>query len=236
MAMLPRFHTRRMQRDGRRFYSCDGHELPSVTTVLSATEDQSWLVAWRERIGAEEADRISREASELGTRTHSLVEHYLLDRHSGQQLSLLQQPPEETSPATQEDQALLEAFRPFLDEVEEVLLLEGTVWHVDDRGKGFAGSFDALLRWQDQLLVVDWKTTRKQKYRADWGKAATQMAAYSRAIQQRYGIPVDRAVVVSVSRGRLKLDTHLFEPDELDLYWDAFQNRLDAYERGMVIA
>lgn len=234
--MLPRFHTRRVQRGGRRFYSCDGHELPSVTTVLSATEDQSWLVAWRERIGTEEADRISREASELGTRTHSLVEHYLLDRHSGQQLSLLQQAPEETSPATQEDQALLEAFRPFLDEVEEVLLLEGTVWHVDDRGKGFAGSFDALLRWQGRLVVVDWKTTRKQKNRGDWGKAFCQCSAYSQAIQQRYGLEVDGGLVVSVNRGNLRRDVHRLEEDEMQLYWDAFQNRLDAYERGMVIA
>jgi genome maintenance exonuclease 1 len=225
-----------MQRDGRRFYSCDGHELPSVTTVLSETEDKSWLAAWRDRIGAAEADRISREASELGTRTHSLVENYLLERFDHKQLSLLPPAEEEASGAGPEDQDLLQAFRPFLDEVEEVLLLEGTVWHVDEAGKGFAGSFDALLRWQEQLVVVDWKTTRKQKYRGDWGKAACQMAAYSRAIQQRYGIPVNRAVVVSVSRGRLKLDTHLFEPDEMDLYWEAFKDRLEAYEQGLVIA
>ena len=71
--MLPRFQTRRTSLDGVRHYSCDGHLLPSVTAVLSETEDKSWLVAWRERIGHAEADRISAEASALGTRTHSLV-------------------------------------------------------------------------------------------------------------------------------------------------------------------
>jgi ATP-dependent exoDNAse (exonuclease V) beta subunit len=234
--MLPRFHTRRFQRSGRRFYSCDGHELPSVTTVISATEDSSWLVAWRERIGHAEADRICAEASALGTRTHFLVENYLLERFDHKQLSLLSPAEEEASDSGPEDQDLLQAFRPFLDQVEELLLTEGTVWWVDEHGKGFAGSFDALVRWRGQLLVIDWKTTRKQKYRGDWGKAATQMAAYSRAIQQRYGIPVNRAVVVSVSRGRLKLDTHVFEPDELDLYWEAFKDRLEAYQQGLVIA
>ena len=233
--MLPRFKTRRVQRDGRRFYQCDSHDLPSVTTILSSTEDQSWLIAWRERVGAEEADRISREASTLGTRVHGRIEQQLIQRFGNQQLSLLQEP-QEGGPEGDEDASLVQAFQPWLDEVQGCLLTEGSVWWTDDRGKGFAGSFDALVTWRDQTWVIDFKTTRKQKYRADWAKAATQMAAYSRAIQQRYGLEVDRAAVVSVSRGRLKLDTHCFEPDELDLYWEAFQNRLEAYERGEVIA
>lgn len=230
--MLPRFKTRREQRDGRRFYSVDGHCLPSVTTVLSATEDQAWLAAWRERIGHAEAERICAEASALGTRTHALVERQLLERFDHQQLNLLE--PVEGDPG--EDQDLARAFQPWLEEVEDCLLTEGTVWHVDEHGKGFAGSFDALVRWRGELFVADFKTTRKQKYRGDWGKAATQMAAYSQAIQQRYGVPVNRAVVVSVSRGRLKLDTHRFEPDELALYWEAFKTRLEAYEQGLIIA
>ena len=234
--MLPRFQTRRTNLDGVRHYSCDGHLLPSVTAVLSETEDKSWLVAWRERIGHAEADRISAEASALGTRTHSLVENYLLELHGHKQLSLLELPQEGGSPAAQEDQALLGAFKPFLDEVEEVLLLEGTVWWTDQRGKGFAGSFDALLRWQGRLVVVDWKTTRKQKNRGDWGKAFAQCSAYSQAIQQRYGLEVEGGLVVSVNRGNLRRDVHQVETDELGLYWEAFLNRLDAYERGLVIA
>jgi genome maintenance exonuclease 1 len=234
--MLPRFHTRRTSIEGVRHYSCDGHVLPSVTAVLSETEDKSWLVAWRERIGHAEADRISREASELGTRTHSLVENYLLERFDHKQLSLLQEPQEGATPATQEDQGLLGAFKPFLDEVEEVLLLEGTVWWTDENGKGFAGSFDALLRWQGRLVVVDWKTTRKQKNRGDWGKAACQCSAYGQAINQRYGLDVEGGLVVSVNRGNLRRDVHQFDEEELGLYWEAFQNRLAAYESGEVIA
>jgi hypothetical protein len=235
MVMLPRFKTRRLQRGGQRFYLADSYCLPSVTTVLSETEDKSWLAAWRDRIGAAEADRICAEASALGTRVHGLVERKLLERFDHKQLTLLQEP-QEGGHLGEEDESLAQAFQPWLGEVEDCLLTEGTVWWTDDRGKGFAGSFDALVTWRNQTWVVDFKTTRKQKYRGDWGKAACQMAAYSRAIQQRYGIPVNRAVVVSVSRGRLKLDTHLFEPDEMDLYWEAFKDRLEAYEKGLVIA
>lgn len=233
--MLPRFRTRRVNLGGVRHYSCDGHVLPSVTAVLSETEDKAWLAAWRERIGHQEADRISKEASELGTRTHSLVENYLLAHHDDQQLSLLQDP-QEGPPEGSEDASLLKAFKPFLDEVQEVLLLEGTVWWTDAEGKGFAGSFDALLRWQDRLWVVDWKTTRKQKNRGDWGKAFCQCSAYAQAIQQRYGIEVEGGLVVSVNRGNLKRDVHQVEEDELELYWEAFTTRLSAYERGEIVA
>ena len=51
MPFLPRFKTRRVHTDGKRFYLCDGHQLPSVTTVISSTSDQSWLLAWREKVG-----------------------------------------------------------------------------------------------------------------------------------------------------------------------------------------
>lgn len=235
MPFLPRFKTRRVHKDGRRFYCADGHVLPSVTTVLSSTEDRSWLAAWRERVGHEEADRISREASTLGTRVHARIEEKLIERFGDNQLNLLPNP-QEGGEAGEEDESLVEAFQPWLETVQDCLMTEGSVWWTDEEGKGYAGSFDSLVRWRDELYVVDYKTTRKQKNRGDWGQACCQMAAYSRAIHQRYGVDVQRAVVVSVSRSRLKLDTHAFEPEELDLYWEAFTNRLEAYERGEIVA
>ena len=54
---------------GKRHYSLDGSNLPSVTTILSATkseEDKAALAAWKERVGKLEADRIKKEASSRG--------------------------------------------------------------------------------------------------------------------------------------------------------------------------
>ena len=65
---------------GSRHYSLDGSNLPSVTTILSVTkseEDKAALLAWKQRIGNVEADRIKKEASARGTSMHSYIEKFL---------------------------------------------------------------------------------------------------------------------------------------------------------------
>mgnify|MGYP001585161168 CR=1 FL=1 len=56
-----------------RNYRIDGTEYPSVTTVLQVLSKPA-LARWRGKIGNEEADKISREATELGTRVHRACE------------------------------------------------------------------------------------------------------------------------------------------------------------------
>ena len=67
----------RVQEDGKRFYQTpEGQRYPSVTTVTGLlTRDHIKL--WRERVGAEEANRVSTQAAKRGTKMHSLFEQYL---------------------------------------------------------------------------------------------------------------------------------------------------------------
>ena len=64
-----------------RFYQVkdDGNlvaDLPSVTTVLGNTKDQSGLDKWRKRVGEAEANRISTLSMNRGTVMHRLIELY----------------------------------------------------------------------------------------------------------------------------------------------------------------
>ena len=64
-----------------RFYQVkdDGNlvaDLPSVTTVLGQTKDQSGLDKWRKKVGDVEADRISTLSMNRGTIMHRLIELY----------------------------------------------------------------------------------------------------------------------------------------------------------------
>ena len=61
---------------GRTYSTPDGKSYPSVTTVLSILNEHI-IKAWRERVGEEEANRISGVAANRGTRVHSIVEKYL---------------------------------------------------------------------------------------------------------------------------------------------------------------
>ena len=50
--------------DGKRYYTLeDGTRLPSVTTVLGAQKKDA-IMAWRKKVGEEEANRVSRKASQ----------------------------------------------------------------------------------------------------------------------------------------------------------------------------
>ena len=58
----------RTENSNGRFYNTpDGKLLPSVTTILSATKDNSYLDEWRNNIGEQKAAKITEEASRLGT-------------------------------------------------------------------------------------------------------------------------------------------------------------------------
>jgi hypothetical protein len=47
-------------KDGKRHYETpDGRQVPSVTTVLSATKDMRHLHAWRKRVGEAKAQQIT---------------------------------------------------------------------------------------------------------------------------------------------------------------------------------
>ena len=62
--------------NGRTYSTPNGKSYPSVTTVLSILNEDI-IKAWRDRVGEEEANRISSKASNRGTRVHSIVEKYL---------------------------------------------------------------------------------------------------------------------------------------------------------------
>ena len=63
--------------DGRVYVDPHGNELPSVTTILSATKDMTVLDAWRKRIGEDEANRQIKHAVNVGNLMHESVERRL---------------------------------------------------------------------------------------------------------------------------------------------------------------
>jgi len=70
--------------DGKRVYDInDGtYKLPSVTTILSATqsaEKRESLAAWRQREGEGNAARIVASSGARGTAMHKILEKYILE-------------------------------------------------------------------------------------------------------------------------------------------------------------
>ena len=65
------------EESGNRVYDIVGTRLPSVTTVLSATKDQTFLKNWKAKVGHEEAERIKNLSSRRGTAMHKFLESHI---------------------------------------------------------------------------------------------------------------------------------------------------------------
>jgi len=63
---------------GRFYIDPENNEVPSVTTVLDNMSDKkSSLSEWRNRVGDIEADRVMKEATDIGTMVHLSLENHL---------------------------------------------------------------------------------------------------------------------------------------------------------------
>lgn len=66
--------------NGKRHYvTPEGDQYPSVTTVLSSMSADG-IAAWRAKVGAEAANKVSVQASGRGTKVHQLAEDYLRNK------------------------------------------------------------------------------------------------------------------------------------------------------------
>ena len=63
---------------GRHYLDSNNKPVPSVTTVLSGTsKSKDGLLQWRIRVGEEEAERIIKQSTDIGTSVHEAIENYL---------------------------------------------------------------------------------------------------------------------------------------------------------------
>ena len=70
----------RNDEESGRTYNVDEFKISSVTTILNKTqseEKRKSLDAWRERVGYQEAARITNQAARRGTEMHYVLEQYL---------------------------------------------------------------------------------------------------------------------------------------------------------------
>jgi len=183
----------RVQEDGRRFYETpEGQRYPSVTTVTGLlTRDHIKL--WRERVGAEEANKISSVAARRGTKMHSLFEQYLRQEEELVFENIL-------------DEAMFNAVQPVLDDITPIAL-EAGMW---SDSLQMAGQVDCVGVWDNELCIIDFKTSAKYKeeYMADpWFH---QMTAYAIMVEELTGEEIDSVVaVVAVDGGGVQV----FEAD-----------------------
>ena len=167
--------------DGKRYYTLpDGTRLPSVTTVIGAKNKEA-IMKWRQRVGEEEANRISKYASSRGTNVHTLCEKYLNND------------PKYLLSAMPDALEMFKPLRPILNRINNIHYQECALWSLK---LGMAGRVDCIGEFDGVLSVIDFKTSKKIKKKEDIDNYFAQCVAYACMYEELVGQGIDQIVVI----------------------------------------
>ena len=197
--------------DGQRLYETpDGKLYPSVPTVLKDLSAEG-IAAWRAKVGAEVANKVSAQASARGTAVHKLCEDYIdnkedyLDGHM---------------PANIETFNTLKGLLDkYLDKVgmQEVTLYSNYL--------EVGGRVDCNGEWNGKLSVIDFKTSKRRKRKDQISSYFMQAAAYCVMFEELTKIPITQTIILmSVDN-----DHPLVFKSTRDEYIDQFMKQRASY-------
>ena len=162
---------------GRYYETPSGAKYPSVTSVTRLHNLES-IQAWKDKVGEEEAGKISRRALARGNKIHSLAEKYLLN---------------EGDLSDDFSKADFGVMIPYLDKINNIHCLETQLY--SDHLKT-AGTVDCIGEYDGKLTVIDFKTSAKLKKR-EWVKDYfMQCSAYAVMYEERTGTPIERLLLI----------------------------------------
>ena len=205
----------REEREGRRLYATPSGAVPSVTTILDSTKDKTFLIEWRKRVGEQQANQISKEASGLGTLMHKHLENYVLgiDRPKGNNTV-------QVMATAMADTMINEAF----PDVDEVWGIEAGLYYPEL----YAGTTDMVGVHKGKPAIIDHKTSNKPKKREWIEDYFLQCCAYALAHNSMFNTDINKAVVNIIDR-EAKLQSFVIEGAEFDMYAEKWVARVDQY-------
>ena len=178
--------------DGKRHYDIGNDKLPSVTTILSATqsdEKKKSLADWRARMGAQSADRIRDVSAMRGTAMHRYLEAYI-DGTGHKDL---------TSIGKEAEPMARKIIESGLGDLEEVWGQEVTLYYPGL----YAGATDIVGIYEGQPAIIDFKQTNKPKKREWISDYFAQLGAYCMAHNYVYGTKIQSGVILMCSKDLL---------------------------------
>lgn len=168
--------------DGRRYRTPEGKLYPSVTTVLGLAQDTTWKDEWIARVGQAEADKVSKQATTRGTAVHDILEKYL-DNDPGY---AKRQMPANIYTAKK--------LFPVLESHLNKVIRQETPLYSDLLKT--AGRVDVVGEWNGIRSIIDFKTSKRYKEKADIEGYFCQASFYAYAWYERTGMTVPQIVIL----------------------------------------
>ena len=165
--------------DGVRYYDTpDGQKLVSITSIISHY-NREIFINWRKKVGNDEANKVTKQATSRGTDMHTLAEYYLRNKDlpTVQPLS----------------EFLFKQAKGEIDKIDNIHAIEQSLFSYE---LGVAGSVDCIAEYDGELAVIDFKTAKKPKPRGWVDHHFVQCAAYACMLYEMTGIMVKKFVII----------------------------------------
>ena len=203
--------------EGQRHYEITGEKLPSVTTILSATqsdEKKESIARWTARVGQEQAPRVKDQAASRGTNMHLHLERYIEGKGH---IDLT----DEGQVAGNMAQTIINKGLCDLSEIwgsEVVLYYPGL----------YAGATDLVGVFDYEDSIIDYKQSNKPK-RKEWIEDYfMQLGAYAMAHNCVYDTQITQGVILMCTPDNY-FQKFQIKGKEFIKYQHKFLARLDKY-------
>jgi len=212
--------TNRETIDGLRHYVLDKEKLPSVTTILDATqsaEKRESLQRWKERVGEEQAEKIKDQAAERGTAMHKILEKYIIDVGY---VDL-------TNVGKDAHNMAIQIIQSGLINVTEFYGTECTLHYPGL----YAGQTDLVGVHKGKDAIIDFKQTNKPKKREWISDYFSQLSAYAMAHNFIYKTKIEKGVIMMCSKDNFYQE-FVVEGKEFQKHKHNFLRRVDEYYKS----
>ena len=200
--------------DGIRYYKVLNHENPktliSVTSVTSNYSKEK-IAEWRKKVGDDEANRICKFATTLGTQYHSISESYFKNQELPRKSVLAE--------------FLFNNAVPVFNRIGKIHTLEQPLYSIDWE---LAGTPDMIAEFDGVLSVIDHKTSEEPK-KLEWIEGYfVQCFAYAYMYAELFGVmPKQLVIIMSCQNGEV---TVYIEKD-LQKYIKILRNYINKFIR-----
>lgn len=193
------------------------YQLIRVTSVLDYVESK-WKEFWWRKVGFEQADKISRESAQFGTRVHDMIGGLLQNK------AIILTESSETITAKAVTNWLAEnKITPLFESYEKSLEIE-----VKDIALGLVGHFDYAALVDGEPCIVDFKTSNRMRK-----SFPLQKAAYAKMANKQFGVKIDRGLTIRAhwnkETEKVEFETKTYS-GLIKKYWPLFKCCLVIYK------
>jgi len=196
--------------DGR-FYLVGDQKLPSVTTILDATKPEDSKQAldnWRNRIGHQEADSITKIAANRGSIIHNILENWIHNKDYDPGNNMIHREAKRMASTIQKN---------IESDIDEAWGTEIQLYYPGL----YAGTSDLVGVYKGKDAIMDFKQSNRVKKREWITDYFLQVAAYGTAHNMMYGTDIKTAVIfmACVNNTFLKFELDESEFEKYSVEW-----------------